>query len=385
MTTSSGDATLGLNLTWLVPGVVGGSEEYTMRLLEAVATELAPSVSLRIYGTPSLAEAYRSLFAALDERHRLVVGPEPGSRPARVAMENTWLAKVSSNDDVVHHAGGTVPFRRPAPAIVTIHDLQPLEMPQHFGPIKRAWLGRALPHAAANADLVLCPSEFTAKQLTALLDVDPGRVRVVPHGYHPVGGDDNDPAGSVIDANRFGRFVLFPAIAYAHKRHIDVVEALARLGSAHDRLQVVFTGRPGPEQPAVAAAADRLGVADRVHWLGRVPRADLAALYRSAAALVFPSSYEGFGNPALEAMAAGTPVVASDAGALPEVIADAGLIYPVGDVEQLAKALDRLLGDGDLAAALASAGLARASDFDPGIAALRLAHVYAESIDRSGR
>ncbi len=364
-----------------------------MRLLAAVAPLLDADISLRVYGTPALAEVYDRLFAALGDRHRLVVAPEPRSKPGRVAVENTWLARVSADDDVVHHAGGTVPHRTGAPAIVTIHDLQPLELPQHFGTVKRLWLGRALPRAVKTARLVLCPSNFTARQLADLLAVAPDRIRVIPHGHDPGGDQEHEPGDRTdgpthqvdIDPSRFGRYLLYPAIAYPHKRHRDVVEVLQRLGPANDDVRAVFTGRLGPEHEAVTDLATRLGVADRVHWLGRVPRADLDALYRSAVGLVFPSAYEGFGNPALEAMAAGVPVVASDAGALPEVVGQAGLICPVGDIGALTKAVEQILTDRDLVDELTAAGTARARHFGAGIAAQSLAEVYGEVADWSNQ
>jgi alpha-1,3-rhamnosyl/mannosyltransferase len=143
-------------------------------------------------------------------------------------------------------------------------------------------------------------------------------------------------------------------------------------------LSVVFTGRPGPELATVGEEAERLGVADRVHILGRVPEAELARLYRDAEALVFPSAYEGFGNPALEAMSAGCPVVVSDAGALPEVVGDAGLVVPVGDVDAIASSVARLIADRSLADDLRRRGHRRAADFDLAIAATQLADVYGE-------
>ncbi len=370
--------TIGVNLTWLVPGVVGGSEEYTMRLLEAVPDHLPPGLELRIYGRRQLFEVYPGLA----ERHRSTVMPEPAlpgalSKAARVALEQTWLAAVSGGDQVLHHAGGTMPLLRRQPGIVTVHDLQPLEMPEHFDPVKRHWLARAIPRAVASARLVLTPSRFTANRIHELLDVPMERLRVVPHGHQhrPAEGDVG------VDVARLGRYLLYPAIAYPHKRHVDVVRTLAGLGPGLQDISAVFTGRPGPELDTVKAEAKRLGVADRLHVLGRVPIADLQELYRRALALVFPSAYEGFGNPALEAMSIGCPAVVSNAGALPEVVADAGLVVPVGDVDGLVRAVSGLAEDAAAVEELRTRGRRRAADFDIGIAARRLAEVYGELTD----
>lgn len=369
---------VGVNLTWLVPGVVGGSEEYTIRLLEAAGPLLPAGLRLRLYGRADLAAAYPDLVSG----HEWVEAPVwPGGRLARVAQEATWLRYHSRADDLVHHAGGTVPLLASGPTVVTVHDLQPLEHPENFGPIKRWWLGRSVPRAVGAAELVLCPSEHTAGRIRDVLGVAAERVRVVPHGHRP------PPPATAGDrradelAQRFGRFLLYPAIAYPHKRHIDLVHLLDRLGPERSDVALVLTGRPGPESERVLAEAERLGVANRVNQLGRVPAPELAALYRAAAALVFPSSYEGFGNPAVEAMGLGCPAVVSDAGALPEVVGPAGLVFPVGDLEAMADAVGLVLDDGDLADGLRRRGRERAPDFDVEIAAARLVDVYREMTD----
>ncbi len=377
MTAGADVPTIGVNLTWLVPGVVGGSEEYTVRLLEAVQPLIADRLRLRLYVRPDFAAAHPTVA----DRHTMVTAPAIGSKAGRVALEQTWLAAVTRNDQLVHHAGGTVPFLRSAPAIVTIHDLQPLEMPENFGPVKRAWLGRAIPHAVRSARLVVCPSRFTADRLRDLLGISEHKIRVVRHGHRPTPCPRAGPGHRPPPVERFGRYLLYPAIAYRHKRHIDAVQALARLGPELDDVKLVFTGRQGPELDRVLAEASLLGVDGRVVALGRVPAAELDDLYRSAVALVFPSAYEGFGNPALEAMSAGCPVVAADGGALPEVVDDAGLLFPVGDSTALADAVTRILGEPALADSLRQRGLARAGSFDPGIAARQLADVYSEVVD----
>lgn len=383
----SGRITVGVNLTWLVPGVVGGSEEYTVRLLQAVPPHLPDGVSLRLYGRGDLARAYPDLA----EVHDFVpVAALPGGRVSRVAVENSWLAALTRGDAVVHHAGGTVPFLRTGPVAVTVHDPQPLEMPENFGPVKRHWLGRTLPHAVEAAQLVLCPSRYTADRLQALLDVPEEKLRVVPHGHRVPppepragsgGGEETGPGPRSRSAVAYGRYLLYPAIAYPHKRHVDVVRLLDRLGPANADVAAVFTGRPGPESEAIAAEAGRLGLTDRIHVLGRVPSAELEVLYRSASALVFPSSYEGFGNPAVEAMGLGCPAIVSDAGALPEVVGEAGLIFPVGDLDALTAAVTRVLDEPELASELRRQGRVRAREFDVAIAAERLGDVYGELID----
>jgi len=370
--------TVGVNLLWLVPGVVGGSEEYTLRLLGALDQLGADDLWLRLYGSPDLFEAYPHLARQFETR----VSPVgSASKGVRIGAENSWLAAVSRHDDLVHHAGGVVPFVRSQTAVLTIHDLQPLEMPENFSALKRRWLGTMVPRSVRAARLVLCPSEFTAGTITERLGVPPERIRVVHHGHEPTEPGVLDEAADTALRARYGRYLLLPAIAYTHKRHADAVTALDRLRSRFGDLHLVCTGRPGPETPALERLIEELGLADRVHLLGRVPAGELDALYRSAAALVFPSAYEGFGNPALEAMARGCPVVATTAGALPEVVGDAGLLVPPGRPGALAAAVARVLDEPGLAERLRADGVARAARFSWLRAGRELGTAYRDALE----
>lgn len=372
--------TVGVNLLWLVPGVVGGSEEYTLRLLRGLELDDGYDLRVRLYGRPELLDAHPDLAERFDVR---LGGRRGGSKLGRIAAEHTWLAAASRHDDVVHHAGGVVPLVGGA-SVLTIHDLQPLEMPEHFSPAKQRWLATMVPRSARAARLVLVPSGFTAERITALIGISPTKVRVVPHGLEPQPRGVQD---SELDQHlraRFGRFLLLPAIAYPHKRHADLVHALQRLRHRFEDLSVVFTGRAGPETPSLKFLAAQLGLADRVHHLGRVEAAELDGLYRAAVAMVFPSSYEGFGNPVLEAMARDCPVITTDAGALPQVAGSAALVVPVGDVEALAVAVARVLDEPALRSELIDAGREQAGRFSAAAASVKLLECYRQSLRLAG-
>lgn len=355
---------IGVNLLWLVTGVVGGSEEYTVRLLSAVDAD----EPLRLYCRPDLVAAHPEL----GERHEIVHPPwTPRSKLDRIAAEHSWLAWAARHDHLVHHAGGVVPFVTSTPTVLTIHDLQPLEMPENFSAAKLAWLRSTLRPSVRRARLVLCPSAFTAERVVELLDGDVDRVVVVPHGHDAPAAPD---AAALAAAERYGRFVLLPAIAYPHKRHVDLIEAVARVRAQHPDLGVVLTGRPGPELPTVRARAADLDVP--VQALGRVPEVELDALYHRAEALVFPSEYEGFGNPIVEAMARGCPVVATTATCMPEVAGDAAILVPPCEPAALATAIGRVLDDPAERARLVAAGRDRAARFGWGEAGAALAAAY---------
>lgn len=352
--------TIGVNLLWLAPGVVGGSEEYTLRLLRAVDRIGSDDLWIRLYGQTELFEAHPDLTS----RFECQIAPGFGSnKAARIVTEHTWLAAATRHDDVVHHAGGVVPAVRSTPTVLTIHDLQPLEMPEHFSAVKQKWLATMIPRSVRAARLVLCPSDFTAERIQLLLNISPAKIRVVRHGHEPVESGVLDPAVDAELRERYGRFLLLPAISYPHKRHADLIVALDRLRDRFPDVSVVMTGRPGSENGALRDLTRRLSLTGRVHQLGRVAEEELDALYRSATALVFPSEYEGFGNPVLEAMARGCPVVTTDATALPEVSGVAGLIVPTGHPVALAAAIARVIDEPGLREQLVAAGIERAQKF----------------------
>jgi alpha-1,3-rhamnosyl/mannosyltransferase len=350
---------VGVDLLFLRPGEVGGSEEYTVRGLTALAERSVPDLEVTLFVLEAFPEAHPELVAAFPVQ---VLRSSGRPRPLRVAAESSWLAARTRRLDAVHFAGGTMPAVRTAPGVLTIHDLQPLELPENFSALKRSFIRLAVPRSARAARLVCTPSESARQSVIRLLDVPGERVRVVPHGIDPAPAGPLDVADeqAVRERHELGAapYFLFPAITYAHKNHLLLVDALARM--AHTEALLVLTGGEGPVEDELWERLDTVGVAHRVRRPGRVPRADLDALYRAATGLVFPSRYEGFGNPVAEAMAFGCPVLVADATSLPEVVGDAGMLLPTDDAAAWARAMDRLLDDGAERARLAEAGRARA-------------------------
>ncbi|MGK2929781.1 MAG: glycosyltransferase family 4 protein [Acidimicrobiales bacterium] len=354
---------VGVNLCWLVPGVVGGSEEATTRALHALADSQPPDVEIVLFGSSSLREAHPDLVTRF-ETHTM---PLPGGvKPWRVLAEHTWLplSVRRHHIDVLHDAGGTSPGRVGVPRVLTVHDIQPLELPRNFGRIKVLYLRWAVPRAVASATRVMVPSAFVRDRLVDRLGTDAGRVDIVPWSVPPM--EEGTPIASVrARYGIIGRIVLVAGITYPHKDHAVAVQAMRHLVDRHGETTLVLAGGEGPAEAQVAAEIERQGIADRVVRTGRVPAAVVASLFRHAVVVVVPSRYEGFGIPALEAMAVGTPVVVADAGSLPEVVGDAGVVVPAGDDAQLAVELHRILSDADHARALSDAGRDRARTFSP--------------------
>jgi alpha-1,3-rhamnosyl/mannosyltransferase len=370
---------IGLNLLWLVPGVVGGSEEYTVRLLRALAAAAPPDLRFELLANRLVLDAYPELASAFP----VSIGPVSGrSKMLRVGAESTWLAIVGRRDrlDLIHHLGGIIPFVRTVPAVVTIHDLQPLVMPEHFAPLKRAFSQIAVPYAARHARAVVTLTRVTEKMLVDLLSVPARRISVIHPGMNAPTADELAEERRVDVRGHYALgdrpFFLYPAITYPHKNHAFLLDAFAPVVAARPEALLVLTGGAAQSEDDTQAHARELGISSNVRRLGRIPRGHLDALYQQATALVFPSRFEGFGIPVVEAMARGCPVVAADETALPEVVDDGGVLLALDQIAPWRDEMIRLLDDDAHRAELAEAGRRRVSEFDWSKAADELLEVY---------
>lgn len=369
---------VGVNLLWLVPGVVGGSEDATVSTLTAMV-QGEPDVALRLYALDSLRDAHPGLVDSCPTRSLPITGRV---KPVRVVAELAWLAATSRRDrlDVVHHAGGVVPVTSPSPTVLTIHDLQPLDHPEHFSPAKVAYLRMVLPRSARRATVVVTPSRASADRVVERLAVRPDRVRVVPHGVEPAQFEPLD--GEVIEGVRRDldlpeRWITYPVITYPHKNHVTLVDAFARLAPTHPDVALVLPGGEGPAEAEVGAAVARSGVADRIRRTGRLSRRALDAVVAGAALVAFPSRYEGFGLGVVEAMARGVPVVVSSSGSLPELVGDdAGIVVDPDDADGWVDALAAILDDPSLATRYGVSGRRRAETFTAAASASALVEAY---------
>jgi glycosyltransferase involved in cell wall biosynthesis len=376
--------TVGVNLLWCLPGQVGGSEQYLTRSLLDVVDH-GPDLEPVLFVLPGFAAAHPELAG----RHELVVAPISGRhRSIRVAAERTWLDRAVHRRRLalVHHGGGTAPPMGDVPMVLTVHDIQYLTYPEHFSRLKRAWLRHAVPAGLRQARVVTTPSEFVKSTLVTAYDADPDRVVVVPHGVPPdlaSSGADEAVAEADLEVRArhglAGGFLLYPAATYPHKNHRVLLDALRLLPASID-LKLVLIGSAGRGEAALRAAVGDLGLETRVVRAGRVPDSDRDSLLRQAEALVFPSRYEGFGAPVLEAFAIGTPVIAADATALPEVVGNAGLLIAPDDPAAWAAAIERVTTDATLRARFACAGRARAQELSTSRSAAALVGAYRQAL-----
>jgi alpha-1,3-rhamnosyl/mannosyltransferase len=360
---------VGVNLLWCLPGEVGGSEEYLARQLTGLH-DAAPEIVTRLFVLPGFAAAHRDVAA----RHELVVASlDARRRSRRVVIEATWLPHRLVGSDVVHHGGGTVPLRSPDPIVLTVHDLQYRTFPAYFTTVKRRYLGLTMPRSVRRATVVAVPSGYVRASVIEAFDADPDGVVVVPHGFDPPPPDEITEDAVVRQRYRIGerRFVIYPAITHPHKNHRFLIDLLASKWTDPDLALVLLGGR-GLADDDVTAAVAAQGLGERVIRPGRVSDADRDGLVAAAEALVFPSEFEGFGAPLLEAMALGTPIVCSDRAALPEVAGDAAVVLPLNH-DAWAESLDTVASRREL---LVAAGHRRAALFTTRVAGERLAGAY---------
>lgn len=249
--------------------------------------------------------------------------------------------------------------------VVTVHDLFSLKSTRWSDEGFRAKKHDRYAELAARADAVVTPSAATARDVETLLKVPRARIHVTPLGADP----SFRPLAPDVVAPTLARhgvkppYVLFVGLAQPRKNLEAVVTVFGRIAARDDHVQLVLAGPDGYPEGRFPALVKETGAVDRVRHLGYVPVADLPALYAGAAVLLFPSHDEGFGLPALEAMACGCPVVASTAGALPEVVGEGGLVFRPDAIDDLEEATSRMLDDPDARAAEVTRGRARAAAF----------------------
>jgi glycosyltransferase involved in cell wall biosynthesis len=307
-------------------------------------------------------------FFAVTRRPDLVPpGIEPLELPARSQIARMALglplALRHLRPDVAHFLYAIPPGYR-GRSVLTVHDISFEHFPDVMGLRDRLLFKTQVPRSARRAHRVLTGSEHTKRDLIERYAIAPERITVTPYGV--------DPVYTTEGPRRDGRYALFVGAIQPRKDPVAALEALALLNGD---LRLVLVGAEKRDGDRVRAAIARLGLENRVERTGHVEPGELAALYRGAACLVFPSLYEGFGLPMLEAMASGTPVVAARAGAIPEVAGDAAVLVEPGDPVSLAEGIKRALADRDR---LVAAGLERAKHYSWAETARQTLQVYRE-------
>lgn len=319
----------------------------------------------------------------------------PTSRPlVRILWEQLLLPQAlrARRVDLLHGLAYATPFASPCPAVVTVHDLTFFRFPETLKPLRRVYLRAATRSATRRAIRVIADSRQTRDDLIQLLHVPAGKVDVVYNGVDEAFG----PA-SPEELGRFRqqrglppRFILFLGTLEPRKNVVSLLEAFAQWRrdagreKEADGVKLVVAGAKGWYFERIFARAEELGLADELLFPGFLPGEELPWWYRAAECFVYPSIYEGFGLPVLEAMACGTPVITSSVSSLPEVAGEAAIIVNPRDVSALAEAIGRVMGDATVRAEMRQAGLRQAARFSWNKAAAETAAVYRRALSLGG-
>lgn len=309
---------------------------------------------------------------------RTVRSPIDTRRAApRILWEQVSGRLLSARQDILHGTVNTIPLAAPIPTVVTIHDLSFLRFPDRLPRARRAFLSAAVPASARRATRVIAISESTKRDIVELIGIPEGRISVVYQGVDAA----FRPGPSDISAAHFaGRPYILHVGTVEPRKNLDILvrayAALRRDGIPH---ALALVGPRGWMDDPVFAVIRELGLQDDVRLAGYVPPADLPRWYNGADLFAFPSAYEGFGLPILEAMACGVPTVTSNGSSLGEVAGTAALTVDAGSVEDLHDAMGRILSDQNLAARLRDLGRARAAKFTWESTARGTAAVYEDA------
>jgi glycosyltransferase involved in cell wall biosynthesis len=287
--------------------------------------------------------------------------------------------------DLFHAPAYTAPLWGVHPIVVTIHDVSYERHPEWYPYRKdrvRRWFYR---RSALSADLVITDSEFSRKEIEAAYGIDPERIRVIPLGVGAPFTPVDEPLGA--RPQPVERFILHVGDLHPRRNVGVLVDALGLLRARADDLRhtvLVLVGTDRGSAAAITAHAKAQGISGALRFVNDSSDAQVVELMRHAAVFAYPSLYEGFGLPALEAMACGAPVIASSAAAIPEVVGDAGLLIEPHDVRGWYQALAAILESPARAAQLRAAGIARAAGLTWRKTALQTSEVYRSALRDDG-
>ncbi|MGI9658198.1 MAG: glycosyltransferase family 4 protein [Gaiellaceae bacterium] len=318
---------VGISLLTLVPGVVGGTETYARAICRALHEHgeleynaFLPSLSPDAAG-PMSSSVVAGYPASAGTAGRLAAVARATYAPRSIASHMSTAGLRAMHFPLTTE----VPRLQGIPTIVTVHDLQHLVLPAFFSRAERMYRRLIYAPSIRRARAVIAISQHVKNTVIELLEIPAEKITVSHFGLDH----------STLKPDSFERepFIIYPANRWPHKNHARLIDALDELRRTRPEMRLVLTG----------AGHDNMPAHDGVEILGLVPRDKLVRLYQTASALVFPSLYEGFGQPPLEAMACGCPVACSDAAALPEVCGDAARYFDPYDSAAIAEAMDHVL------------------------------------------
>jgi glycosyltransferase involved in cell wall biosynthesis len=343
----------------------------------------AHAIGRHLTGNEVYVRSLLGAFAAIDRESEFlayVSGPEGESKvprrfQTRQIAANPFLRlgfdlsrNLRQDKPDLLHVQYTSPLFCPVPTVVSVHDVSFLEHPEYFKKSRAMQLGITVARSVKRASRIITGSEFARDSIVRAYQLPPEKIVVVPDAASPSFRSVNRDAAvrKVMSRFRFkGKYVLSVGDLQPRKNHIGLIKAFARLIKDQPQLKhdLVFAGKDTWFGNRVREAARESGVEDRIHFLGFVTDEDLLLLYNACECFVFPSFYEGFGIPVLEAMACGRAVICSNASSIPEVANGAALLFDPENSDEIVRALADVLRNSDLRARMERLGVQRAAQF----------------------
>ncbi|HEX4483910.1 MAG TPA: glycosyltransferase family 1 protein [Solirubrobacteraceae bacterium] len=355
---------VGLNLVFLVPGETGGMEVAARELIPALLDVAPPETRFTAFINHEAADAGDGPWGEL--LPSITVPVHARERVQWVLGEQLLLPRLATRAgvDLVHSLASTAPLRGRFKRVATIHDLIYARFPEAHAGLRDRGMRVLVPGAARRSDRVIADSQSTRDDLVSMLGVDRGRIDVVPLGLGAVRRaqplSERDTRASFQLGER--RVVLSLSAKRPHKNLRALIDALAEIDPSQ-RPVLVLPGYPTEHERELRERAAARGLDADVRFPAWVSAEQLEGLWQLASAFVFPSLYEGFGLPVLEAMARGVPVACSNASSLPEVAGDAALLFDPSDTLAISRAIVALISDEPLRERLRALGHERARQF----------------------
>ena len=366
---------IGIDATALPPQPAGAGI-YTINLIRSLAA-LDTDIEFYIFAQQSGRRLIETENIGL---LNWVILPDK-SPPRRLIWEQTGLPGLvrKTELDLLHSLHYTRPVSLECSSVVTFHDMTFFLYPKYHTFFKRMYFPAAMRKSARSADALISVSENTKKDIVQYLDVPDSKIHVVYHGvdnrFAPI--SDRGQLGAISQKYILpAEFILYVGVVEPRKNLISLLNVFHNLLKSFKNLRLVIAGQPGWGYNEVREIIAKLNLQDHVQLTGFIPPEDLPAIYNLARLFVYPSLYEGFGLPVLEAMACGTPTITTSTSSLPEIIGDAGKLVPPNDDRALLEAMQNLLEDEREQSKLSKKGLKRAARFTWDRAARETCTVY---------
>ncbi len=353
---------IGIDATALPPQPVGAGN-YIIQLIRSLA-EVDTTDEILVFVQESRQPLF-NLTSMSNIKWEIVSDKNPSSR---LVWEQVSLPRLIqlAGVDLLHSLHYTRPVNLPCASVVTIHDMTFFLYPQLHTPVKRLFFPRAIRSSVRRADALIAISESTRQDSIRILGIPPEKIHTVLLGvteeFRII--TDHHLLTEIRKRHNLPElFILYVGLVEPRKNLPMLIDAFKKLVDMGYQYDLVIVGRFGWMYERVLSRIEELGLRNQVHFTGYIPQQDLPMVYNLARVSVYPTHYEGFGLPALESMACGTPVITTAISSLPEIVGDAGILVPSGDESALLHAMVEVLNNATLHQQLSIEGLKRSKQF----------------------